>query len=99
VGTSSMRRRAQVLAAYPHLQVVPLRGSVHSRMTALNEGKVEATILAAAGGCQGAAPSSHADHVRACMTRMVTGCVDSPCIPKNTCRASFVRYTRSSSAV
>jgi porphobilinogen deaminase len=53
VGTSSMRRRAQVLAAYPHLQVVPLRGSVHSRMTALNEGKVEATILAAAGGGQG----------------------------------------------
>eukprot|EP00955_Chlamydomonas_euryale_P039730 351491-Chlamydomonas_euryale.AAC.17 len=46
VGTSSSRRRAQILAAYPHFQVVPLRGSVQTRLAALKEQGLSATLLA-----------------------------------------------------
>jgi len=49
VGTASLRRQSQVLAARPDLTVVPLRGNVDTRLRKLAEGQVDATLLAAAG--------------------------------------------------
>lgn len=48
VGTSSLRRAAQVRAARPDLEVVPLRGNVDTRLRRLREG-LDAVILAGAG--------------------------------------------------
>lgn len=49
VGTSSLRRRAQLLAARPDIDVVDLRGNVPTRIKKVDEGQVHAAILAAAG--------------------------------------------------
>jgi hydroxymethylbilane synthase len=49
VGTSSLRRRAQVLAIRPDLTVKPLRGNVETRLAKLDAGEFEGIILAAAG--------------------------------------------------
>ena len=49
VGTSSLRRRAQVLVRRPDLQVVEFRGNVQTRMRKLGEGVAAATFLAMAG--------------------------------------------------
>jgi hydroxymethylbilane synthase len=49
VGTSSPRRRAQVLHARPDLRVAPLRGNVETRLSKLAAGAVDATLLALAG--------------------------------------------------
>jgi hydroxymethylbilane synthase len=49
VGTSSPRRRAQVLHAWPDLHVVPLRGNVDTRLANLAAGVIDATLLAVAG--------------------------------------------------
>ena len=49
VGTSSLRRRAQLLAARPDLEVAELRGNVPTRIKKVDEGRVHAAILAAAG--------------------------------------------------
>lgn len=49
VGTSSLRRRAQLLAARPDLDVVELRGNVPTRLRKVDTGQVHAAILAAAG--------------------------------------------------
>ena len=49
LGTSSLRRRAQVLAKRPDLKVVPFRGNVQTRLRKLEEGVVQATLLAMAG--------------------------------------------------
>ena len=49
VGTSSLRREAQLRAQYPHLEVKPLRGNVQTRLRKLDEGEYDAIILAAAG--------------------------------------------------
>lgn len=49
VGTSSLRRRAQLLALRPDLRVVELRGNVPTRVRKVDEGQVQAAILAAAG--------------------------------------------------
>jgi len=49
VGTSSLRRRAQLLAVRPDLQVTELRGNVPTRVRKIDEGQVQAAILAAAG--------------------------------------------------
>ena len=49
VGTSSLRREAILRAAYPHLQIVPLRGNLDTRLRKLDEGQFDAIILAAAG--------------------------------------------------
>jgi hydroxymethylbilane synthase len=48
VGTSSLRRRAQVLVAYPHLEVVEFRGNVQTRLRKLDEGVAACTFLATA---------------------------------------------------
>jgi len=49
VGTASLRRQALILAKYPHLKVETFRGNVQSRLRKLNEGVVDATLLANAG--------------------------------------------------
>lgn len=49
VGTSSLRRRAQLLAIRPDLQIENLRGNVDTRLRKLDENKFDAIILSAAG--------------------------------------------------
>ncbi|MEW5771396.1 MAG: hydroxymethylbilane synthase [Pseudomonadota bacterium] len=49
VGTSSLRRQAQLRAGFPHLNVDTLRGNVNTRLRKLDEGQYDAIILAAAG--------------------------------------------------
>jgi hydroxymethylbilane synthase len=49
VGTSSQRRRAQLLALRPDIKAVEFRGNVDTRLRKLAEGQVDAILLAAAG--------------------------------------------------
>ena len=49
IGTSSLRRRAQLLARFPQLEIVPLRGNVDTRLRKWREGHCDALILAGAG--------------------------------------------------
>lgn len=49
VGSSSLRRQAQLLALRPDLQVRPIRGNVDTRLGKLEKGEYEAIILARAG--------------------------------------------------
>jgi hydroxymethylbilane synthase len=49
VGTSSLRREAQLRERYPRLDVKPLRGNVDTRLRKLDDGQYAAIILAAAG--------------------------------------------------
>lgn len=49
VGTASLRRQSQVLAARPDLTIAPLRGNVETRLRKMHAGEVDATLLAAAG--------------------------------------------------
>lgn len=49
VGTSSLRRRAQLKALRPDIDAVEFRGNVDTRLRKLGEGKVDAILLAAAG--------------------------------------------------
>lgn len=49
LGTSSLRRKAQLLAVRPDLKIVDLRGNVDTRLRKLDEGRMDAIILAAAG--------------------------------------------------
>jgi hydroxymethylbilane synthase len=49
IGTSSLRRQAQILARRPDLQVVELRGNVDTRLRRLEEGDFDGLILALAG--------------------------------------------------
>jgi hydroxymethylbilane synthase len=49
VGTSSLRRRSQLLAARPDLEVLDLRGNVDTRLRKLRNGDYDAVVLASAG--------------------------------------------------
>ena len=49
IGTSALRRRAQLLHRRPDLHIVNLRGNVETRLAKLAAGEVEATLLALAG--------------------------------------------------
>lgn len=49
VGTSSLRRQAQVKRVRPDLEVVQFRGNVQTRLRKLSEGVADATLLACAG--------------------------------------------------
>jgi hydroxymethylbilane synthase len=49
LGTASLRREAQVRRLRPDLNIVPLRGNVETRLRKLDEGAMDATILALAG--------------------------------------------------
>lgn len=49
LGTSSLRRQAQIKAAYPDLRIEPLRGNVDTRIKRLESGELDAMVLACAG--------------------------------------------------
>jgi hydroxymethylbilane synthase len=49
LGTSSLRRRAQLLASRPDLEITTLRGNVDTRLKRLDDGELDAIVLAAAG--------------------------------------------------
>lgn len=49
VGTSSLRRAAQIAERYPALQIRSLRGNVDTRLAKLERGEYDAVVLAAAG--------------------------------------------------
>jgi hydroxymethylbilane synthase len=49
IGTSSLRRRAQLLWRRPDLQIVPLRGNVDTRLGKLAAGELDAIVLALCG--------------------------------------------------
>ncbi len=49
VGTSSLRRQAQLLALRPDLQIIPLRGNIDSRIEKLQSGLYEGIVLARCG--------------------------------------------------
>lgn len=49
LGTSSLRRKAQILSRFPELDVRPLRGNVNTRLAKLDAGDYDAIVLAAAG--------------------------------------------------
>ncbi|HUP66658.1 MAG TPA: hydroxymethylbilane synthase [Sphingomicrobium sp.] len=49
VGTSSPRRAAQLLRLRPDLKIVPIRGNVETRLRKVEEGEIDATLLASAG--------------------------------------------------
>ena len=49
VGTSSLRREAQLRERYPDLAVKPLRGNLDTRLAKLDRGECQALVLAAAG--------------------------------------------------
>jgi hydroxymethylbilane synthase len=49
VGTSSLRRQAQIAARHPQLEIRPLRGNVETRLAKLDRGEYAAIVLAAAG--------------------------------------------------
>jgi hydroxymethylbilane synthase len=49
IGTSSLRRQAQIRAVRPDLRLEPIRGNVDTRLRKLDDGQFDAIILAAAG--------------------------------------------------
>jgi hydroxymethylbilane synthase len=49
VGSSSLRRQAQLLALRPDIRVEPLRGNVNTRLNKLENGEYDAIVLACAG--------------------------------------------------
>ena len=49
IGTSSLRRQAQIMHRWPELRVETLRGNVQTRLRKLAEGEADATLLALAG--------------------------------------------------
>lgn len=49
IGSASLRRQSQILAKNPKLKVVNFRGNVQTRLRKLNDGVVDATLLALAG--------------------------------------------------
>ncbi len=49
VGTSSLRRQAQILYLRPELQIVPLRGNVDTRLRKLKTERLDSVVLALAG--------------------------------------------------
>jgi hydroxymethylbilane synthase len=49
IGTSSLRREAQLRERFPHLDVLPIRGNLDTRLAKLDRGEYDALVLAMAG--------------------------------------------------
>jgi hydroxymethylbilane synthase len=64
VGTSSLRRRAQLLAGFPGMGVTGIRGNVDTRLRKLAEGEVDGLVLAAAGLQRLGVEPAHARRLR-----------------------------------
>jgi hydroxymethylbilane synthase len=63
IGTSSLRRRAQLLRSHPGARVIDLRGNVDTRLRKLREGELDAVVLAAAGLARLGIAQDHADPI------------------------------------
>ena len=63
IGTSSLRRTAQLCAQHPNLQILPLRGNVDTRLRKLEDGEYDGIVLAAAGLHRMAIPHHLAERV------------------------------------
>jgi hydroxymethylbilane synthase len=63
VGTSSLRRRAQLLRSRPSVDVRDVRGNVDTRLRKLDEGEFDALVLAAAGLARLGLERKHADPI------------------------------------
>lgn len=85
LGTSSLRRKAQLLAVRPDLKIVDLRGNVDTRLRKLDEGQMDAIILAAAG----LERLGHADRIReiiptaVCLPAVGQGALAIECLSDN----------------
>jgi hydroxymethylbilane synthase len=64
VGTSSLRRRAQLLAGFPGIGVTEIRGNVDTRLRKLSDGDVDGLVLAAAGLARLGVDPPHARRLR-----------------------------------
>jgi hydroxymethylbilane synthase len=64
VGTSSLRRRAQLLAGFPGMGVTEIRGNVDTRLRRLSDGEVDGLVLAAGGGGRRGLEPPHARRLR-----------------------------------
>ncbi len=64
VGTSSLRRRAQLLAGFAGMGVTEIRGNVDTRLRKLAEGEVDGLVLAAAGLARLGVDPPHARRLR-----------------------------------
>jgi hydroxymethylbilane synthase len=64
VGTSSTRRRAQLLAGFPGMGVTEIRGNVDTRLRKLSDGEVDGLVLAAAGLARLGVAPPHARRLR-----------------------------------
>ena len=63
VGTSSLRRQAQLVRTHPGAKVIDLRGNVDTRLRKLSEGHVDAVVLAAAGLARLGVSPEHAEPI------------------------------------
>ncbi|USA52917.1 hydroxymethylbilane synthase [Acinetobacter sp. C32I] len=68
VGTSSLRRKCQILQQRPDLEIIDLRGNVGTRLSKLDDGLYDAIILASAGLKR----LGLADRIRHCLTPVVS---------------------------
>lgn len=59
VGTASLRRELMLRMNYPHLEVLPVRGNVGTRLRKLDAGEYDALVMASAGLKRLAAPRPH----------------------------------------
>lgn len=64
VGTSSLRRRAQLLAGFPGMGVAEIRGNVDTRLRKLADGEVDGLVLASAGLARLGIDPPHARRLR-----------------------------------
>jgi hydroxymethylbilane synthase len=83
IGTSSLRRQAQLAAVRPDLRFVPLRGNVHTRLRRIAEGAAQATVMAAAGlrrlGLAGAVRAVPLDPIAVCTPAPAQGAIAVDC--------------------
>jgi hydroxymethylbilane synthase len=72
IGTSSVRRAAQLTRLFPGASFLPIRGNLDTRLRKVDAGDFDAIVLAAAGLRR----LGHADRISACLP--VTACVPAP---------------------
>jgi len=79
VGTSSVRRAAQVRAMFPGVEIVELRGNVDTRLRKLAEGEADAAVLAAAGLSRLGLTPPHAQRLTEMVPAPGQGCLAAQC--------------------
>jgi hydroxymethylbilane synthase len=81
VGTSSLRRQAQLMSARPDLRIQALRGNVDTRLRRLDDGELDAILLACAGLIRLGWESRITAHldVRTCLPAVAQGIIGMEC--------------------